>query len=203
MDQKYTASEREFLRLANFFKKQAQRLKEEHKLGEDYIQIVETCDKLEQQLHLHAESRAAILDAQEQLKSLVKDNAQCPKCGKSSHLKGLGTEKSPQGWVSNKYKCRKCNIEFVWNAPNNPWDMIGYVEQVVADLEKKMANQSPEVQQQNEQALAQMKANLATLKPVIEASRKSVLELEQKEQIMCDMVLKVNKHLMIEKIRMS
>ena len=206
MDHKFNNNEREFIRLSGFFKKLAEKWREENNvMGDDFIQLLETCDKLMEQLKIHAETRAIVLGSQEQLKRLVKDNASCPKCGKSTHLKLVGTDKSTQGWVSNKYKCRKCNIEFVWNAPNNPWDMIGYVEHIVAELEKKMETQpaDEETKKQNEQSLAQMKANLATLKPVIEASQKTIQELEEKEKVMAEMVLKVNKHLMIEKIKMT
>jgi hypothetical protein len=205
MDQKYTSDEREFIRLSAFFKKQAERWKEENKLGEEYTQLLETCDKLMEQLEIHAQNRAIVMDEHEQLKSLVKDNARCPKCAKNSHLKLIGTDKSEQGWVSNKYKCRRCNIEFVWNAPNNPWDMLSYVDHLVAGLENTMKVQQLDAEtiQQNEAALSQMKANVATLRPVIDASKQHLADLEQKEKIMSEMILKVNKHLMIEKIRMS
>jgi hypothetical protein len=205
MDQKFNASEREFIRLAGFFKKNAITLKEQGKMSEEYLHLLETCDKLLEQLNIHAENRTIILGQQEQLKELIKDNALCPKCGKNAHLKLVGTDKSPQGWVSNKYKCRRCNIEFVWNAPNNPWDMIGYVEHVLAELEKKMEGQGMDEStlSQNAEAMAPMKANLANLKPVIAASQQNLLDLEGKEKIMSEMILKVNKHLMIEKIRMS
>ncbi len=202
---KFTPDEKELIRLTSFFKKQSERLKEENKLGENYIQLLETCDKLIGQMHIHAGNREIIRAEQEQLKKLVKDNARCPKCGKNTNLKLAGTGTNQEGWISNKYKCRHCNIEFVWNAPNNPWDMIPYVERMVSELEKKAEaqNLSSTEQQINVEALIQMKANLAKLKPVIDASQINMTDLEEKEKIMAEMVTKVKKHLMIEKIRMS
>jgi hypothetical protein len=76
---------------------------------------------------------------------------------------------------------------------------------VLAELEKKMEGQGMDEStlSQNAEAMAPMKANLANLKPVIAASQQNLLDLEGKEKIMSEMILKVNKHLMIEKIRMS
>ena len=83
--------------------------------------------------------------------------------------------------------------------------MLSYVDHLVAGLENTMKVQQLDAEtiQQNEAALSQMKANVATLRPVIDASKQHLADLEQKEKIMSEMILKVNKHLMIEKIRMS
>lgn len=205
MEAKFTPDEKELIRLTAFFRKQAEQMKAENKLDEAYVQLLETCDKLIGQMHIHAGHRESIRQEQEELKKLVHDNARCPKCEKSSHLKAAGTDTSAEGWVSNKYKCRRCNIEFVWNAPNNLPDMIPYIERMVSQLEQKagMYNPGSAEQQFNEEALAQMKANLAKIKPVIDASRINLADLEEKEKMMADLVTKVKKQLLIEKIRMS
>ena len=205
MDHLYNADEKELIRLAAFFKKQGERLKEENKLSEEYILLLQTCATLLEQMELHAKSREQIMNEHEQLKKLMNDNARCPQCEKSTHLKLAGTNKSPQGWVSNKYRCRKCNIEFVWNSPNNPWDMMEYVQHMASILEKRMEEeeQEPSVREQNEQALVQMKASLEKLRPVIDSSRQNLADLAQREQVMSEMVMKVKKHLLIEKIKMS
>ncbi|HXC04097.1 MAG TPA: hypothetical protein VNZ86_05045, partial [Bacteroidia bacterium] len=155
MDKLLNAEENEVVRLTQFFKKQAERLKAENRLGEEYVQLLQTCDALIEQMYLHARNREEVLSQREQLKQLVKDNALCPKCGKNTHLKLAGTDKSIQGWVSNKYRCRRCNIEFVWNAPNNPWDMMAYVEHVIQELEQRIqaAREDDPAKKQNEEGL--------------------------------------------------
>jgi hypothetical protein len=198
-------NERELIKLVNFFKKRAEKLMLENKLDTDYNQLITTCDKLVEQLHIHARNREIILAEREQLKNLVKDNAQCPKCGKNTHLKLSGTDKSEEGWKSNKYKCRKCNIEFVWARPNNPWDMIPYVENFVAGLEQKVLDENVDVDSKllAMETVVQMKANLAKLKPVVEASDLDYSELEAREKEMAKMVHEFKNHLLIEKIRMD
>lgn len=201
MEEHYNADERELLKLVIFFKKQAERLQNE----ETYPHMIETCDKLVEQLNIHVKSREMVLASREQLKGLVKDNAYCPKCEKNANLKLVGTDISPQGWKNNKYRCRACNIEFVWNVPNNPWDMIPYVEAFIVELEKGLmdASQGDAAKAMNTEALAQMKENLEKIKPIVQASEQNMAELEVREKEMSDMVNKVKKHLMIEKIRLD
>jgi hypothetical protein len=204
MSQNFKPEEREVVKLVGFFKKRAEQLITENKLSDEYKQMIETCDKLVAQMELHAKNREIILAEREQLKNMVKDNAKCPKCDSNSNLKHIGTDKNEQGWKSNKYKCRKCNIEFVWNAPNNPWDMIPYVESFLVNLENKMNGQEDEsLKQSTQDVLNLMKANLDKLKPVVEASDQDMAELEAREAEMSEMVRKVKKHLLIEKIRME
>ncbi len=201
MDLQYNADERELLKLVQFFRKQADRLQNE----ESYPQMIATCDKLIEQLDIHVKSREQVLASNEQLKGLVKDNASCPQCEKNANLKLVGVDLSPQGWKNNKYRCRACNIEFVWNVPNNPWDMVPYVEAFIVELEKTImdAGTNEMVKGANAEALAQMKANLEKIKPIVQASEQNMAELEAREKEMSDMVNKVKKHLMIEKIRLD
>lgn len=205
MELQLKPEERELVKLVNYFKKRAEILIIENRLGDEYKQMLDTCDKLVDQLNVHAKNRSTVLAEREQLKGMVKDNAQCPKCSSNSNLKIIGTEQNDKGWKSNKYKCRKCNITFVWNTPNNPWDMIPYVEDFIMNLESKLNDERVDENTRipNMQALDQMKTNLAKLKPVVEASDLDLAEMEEREKLMADMVHKFKKHLMIEKIRME
>ncbi len=205
MSQELKQEEREVIKLIGFFKKKAEQWPAENEMPAEFKHLIETCDKLFEQINIHAESREIILAEREMLKKLVKDNAQCPRCNKNENLKLIGAEKNEKGWQSNKYKCRKCNITFVWNAPNNPWDMIPYVESVVAEIEKKSeAEGLDEASKQHYQAaIDQMKGNLAKLKPVVDNSAIDIANLELRDKEMADMVHKFKKHLMIEKIKME
>lgn len=120
-------------------------------------------------------------------------------------LKVIGFDTTPQGWKSNKYKCRRCNIAFVWNMPNNPWDMIPYVEKFIGDTESNMSPLDPSdpAREATAAGLEAMKANLVKLKPVVEASDLDLKDLEEREKQMSDMVHKFKKHLQIEKIRLE
>ncbi|MCE3229085.1 MAG: hypothetical protein K0S32_3636 [Bacteroidetes bacterium] len=205
MNPEFNQEERELIKLVGFFKKRAERMIEEKKVGEEYKQLIETCEKLVEQLHVHAKNREIVLGERQQLSNLVKDNARCPKCDSMDQLKMIGTDKNEQGWKSNKYKCRKCNIEFVWSAPNNPWDMIPYVENFIANLEKKLADEQPGelAVQETTRVIDQMKANVAKLKPVVEASDLDYAELEMRETEMANIIKQFKKTLMIEKIKME
>jgi hypothetical protein len=199
------ADEREVVKLVGFFKKKAEQLANENKLEHSYTALMETCDKFVDQIGLHAGSRKLIRDQQEQLNKLVKDNARCPNCEKSDMLKQVGVDTNEQGWKNNKYKCRRCNIEFVWNIPNNPYDMIAYVEYLSAKMEAEIreGKLSETAKLQTEMALEQMKGNLDRLKPVVDAVRNDIIALEEREREMSVLVEKFKKHLMIEKIRLD
>lgn len=201
MDQELKPEERELVKLVHYFKKRAEILIIENKLDDDYRQMLDTCDKLTEQLHAHAKNRQTVLAEREQLQSLVKDNAKCPSCSSNEMLKVIGVDTNEKGWKSNKYKCRRCNITFVWNTPNNPWDMIPYVEDFLANLQAKMTENNSE--DQVLPALEGMRANLSKLKPVVEASDLDFAELQARETQMAELVHKFKKHLMIEKIRME
>lgn len=204
MQQDLKPEEREVIKLVGFFKKRAVQLLEENKLPQEYKELIETADKLVEQINLHAKTRETILSERDQLNKLIRDNAQCPKCFSAEKLKMVGTDKSPEGWVSNKYKCRGCNVEFVWNAPNNPWDMIPYVEKVVDELRKK-TDSLPEGNTKTSTlaAIEQMEGNISKLKPIVEASNQDMADLEARDKEIEEVVKKFKKHLQIEKIRME
>jgi hypothetical protein len=204
MKTSFNQEERQLLKLMEFFKKRAEKL-EPSQSEVDYAQLIDTCNKMAEQLEIHAKNREIVLEEREKLKAMIKDNAKCPKCGKSDFLKKTGTETNEKGWQSNRYKCRKDNIEFTWNAPNNPWDMIPYAEQVISEMEKKIgAENVPEnVRDHTLATIAQMRANLERLKPVVEGCDKDFADLEFREKEMSEIVHKFKKQLMIEKIRIS
>jgi DNA-directed RNA polymerase subunit RPC12/RpoP len=205
MNTNFKANERELVKLATFFKKESRRLIEEGKLGEENAQVEEAVDKFIEHMNRHADARTFILDQREQLRSLVKDDAECPTCKKRDMIKVVGTEKSEQGWISNRYRCRRCNIEFTWNRPNNPWDMIQYIEAVMAMLKKKTENAalSELERQQILQSLPNMEANLGRLKPVIEAHDKEYNEWVARETEMEKLIHEFKNSLMIERIKLD
>jgi hypothetical protein len=205
MEQNLKPEERELVKLVQYFKKRAQILIAEDKLDDEYRQMMETCDKLIEQLNLHARNRGLILAEREQLENMIKDNARCPKCSSNEKLKLSGTDTNEEGWKSNKYKCRRCNIEFVWNAPNNPWHMIPYVEKFISNTEKKLSEQDKNDPnyEPTAQMIEGMKINLERLRPVVIASDTDMKELEEREIQMTELVQKMKKHLMIEKIKME
>lgn len=200
-----TADERELVKLVQYFKKRADVLLSDAEHADDYRQMLDTCDKLTEQLYLHAQNREDILQAREQLQGMIKDNAKCPKCNSNEMLKVIGFDTNSKGWKSNKYKCRRCNIAFVWNTPNNPWDMIPYVEQFIHDTEEKVNALDPSDPsiEATLAGLEGMKANLTKLKPVTESSDLDMKELKEREEQMADMVKKFKKHLLIEKIKLE
>lgn len=199
------AEERELIRLVNYFKRKVKVLTAENKLKEDYSEMIQTCEKFVDQIAVHASHRDAVIEDRERLKGLIKEQALCPRCAKNFNLKLIGTDKSPEGWKSNKYRCKKCNIEFVWNTPNNPWDMVPYVEKYISTLEEKLAKEEVDndTKEQNQQAIEQLKGNLAKLKPVVEASDLDLSEMENRDKEMSEIVRNFTKQLMIEKIRME
>ena len=203
MQQNLKPEEREVIKLVGFFKKKAEQLLNEGKLPDEYRQLVETSEKLVEQINLHANKREIILGERDQLQNLMRDNAACPKCTSAEKLKHTGTDKSEQGWISNKYKCRHCNIEFVWNAPNNPWHMIPYVEHFVAELRRKTEGATERDRQLVETAIKDMEGNMVKLKPIVEASDADMAELEMAEKEMAELVHRFKKHLMIEKIKIE
>ena len=204
MNKNFKSNERELVKVATFFKKQSKKLIDEGKLGEEHRKVEEAVDKFVEQMNHHADSRAFILDQREQLKKLVKDNAECPSCHSSAMLKIVGVEKNEKGWKSNRYKCRRCNIEFTWNRPNNPWDMISYIEDVMQMLRDKEDNeQNPAEKTALKIAVDNMQANLEKLKPVIDAHEEEFKALEKRDEEMERLIHEFKNSLLIEKIKMD
>ncbi|WP_276372317.1 hypothetical protein [Chryseolinea sp. H1M3-3] len=203
MNKNFNQKERDLVKLAGFFKKESIRLMNEGKLGEEHKGVQDAVDRFLEHLENHVNTRAFILEQRDYLNKLVKDNAQCPKCHTSDKLKVVGTEKNDKGWKSNRYRCRKCNIEFTWNMPNNPWHMIEYIQQILGDMQAKAENGSAEEKSQSIQAIASMQGNLDKLKPVIDAHEKDYQALQAREQEMERLLHEFKNSLMIEKIKMD
>lgn len=205
MNKNFKPNERELVKVATFFKKESKRLISEGKLGEEHKKVEQAVDRFLEQINSHANARAFILEQREALKKLVKDDAQCPTCSKKDMLKLVGTEKNEKGWKSNRYKCRRCNIEFTWNRPNNPWDMLAYINEVLAMMQarKDDATVSDEEKQQIVAAMASMEGNLGKLKPVIDAHNAEYDELQTRDLEMEKLIHEFKNSLLIEKIKMD
>jgi hypothetical protein len=200
MNNNFNQNERDVAKLAEFFKKESIRLMDAGRLSEDHKKVQEAVDHFLTHLNNHADMRASMLEQRQYLNKLVKDNAVCPKCGSSEKLKITGTDKNEKGWKSNRYKCRKCNIAFTWNMPNNPWHMIAYIEDMLERLAKdsSAAGASPD-----DHAMGNLRANLDKLKPVIEAHDKEYENLKTREAEMERLLHEFRNSLMIEKIKMD
>jgi hypothetical protein len=205
MNKNYKSNERELVKVATFFKKQSKKLIEEGKLGAEHAKVEESVDRFVEHMSAHADARAFILEQRESLKKLVKDEAQCPSCNKKDMLKLVGTEQNEKGWKSNRYKCRRCNIEFTWNRPNNPWDMISYIEELITVLKLKQANEATSAveKEQIDASLTSMEGNLQKLKPVIESHNAEYAALQTREEEMERLIHEFKNSLLIEKIKMD
>lgn len=205
MNQKLKPTERELIKLIKFFQKRADSLIQEGQLSTEHEQLGVACEKLTAQIYAHAQVREKITEKREKLKSIINDNAQCPKCAQKTHLKLTGTAKHEKGWKGNKYKCRRCNVEFAWNKPNNPWDMVLFLDTYMQDLNLTLAdgNAEPAVREQATQVLAQLQQSLDQLKPVLETSGQEYADLETAEVEMSKMVHEFRNYLLIEKIKLN
>jgi hypothetical protein len=205
MNKHFKNNERELVKVATFFKKHSKKLIDEGKLGEENKQVAQAVDRFVEEMEKHADARAFILEQREQLKKLVVDNAECPTCHKKDLLKLVGTEKNEKGWKSNRYKCRRCNIMFTWNRPNNPWDMIEFIDEVMKLMRTTFADESKseDEREQARIALESMQGNLDKLKPVIDAHNQEYNDLQSRETEMEKLIHEFKNSLLIEKIKMD
>lgn len=205
MNKNFKPNERELIKVVIFFKKQSKKLIAEGKLGAEHKIVEDAVDRFVDHMNNHADTRAFILDQRESLKKLVKDNPQCPQCHTNNMLKLFGNEKNEKGWKSNRYKCRKCNIAFTWNMPNNPWDMILYIEEVLLTMRTKLGDITIPVEEKEHAASAinSMQANLDKLKPVIDAHDQEFNLLQTSESEMEKLIHEFKNSLLIEKIKMD
>jgi hypothetical protein len=198
MNQNLKPNERELIKLITFFKKRAEKLISEEKLGEEHQQMLIACDTLVEKLLILANHRSTVIQERDQLKTIVKDNASCPNCGKNTHLKSSGVKTDENGWKFNKYICRRCNIEFVWNRPNNPWDLVSYMEKLLEQVELEgMDHDDPEAMKE------QIRDTIGKLKPVLESSDARYFEMQSNEGEMDRLIHQFKNHLLIEKIKMD
>jgi hypothetical protein len=205
MSQNLKDNERELIKQVNYFKKRAEKMLSEGKVDEDHRQLIESCEKLVDTVHLHAGKRSEVMEQRDALKGMIKDNAACPKCTKNMHLKLAGIDTADNGWKCNKYRCRKCNIEFVWAKPNNPWDLVPYLERMITNIEEKLQGEGIDDVQKGESAnmIEQVNLSLSKLKPIIEASDLDWQEMLAREADMDKIVNEFKMHLLIERIKMD
>jgi hypothetical protein len=205
MNKNFKSNERELVKVASFFKRQSRKLMDEGKLGEEHAKVGEAVDRFIEQMEVHADTRAQILEQRESLRKIVRDGALCPRCNTGDKLRHVGTEKNEKGWKSNRYRCRKCNIEFTWNRPNNPWDMISYIEEVIGMLNGKLSEPSVSEDEKEQIAagLQNMNDNLERLKPVIEAHDAEYNAIQARDTEMEQLIHEFRNSLLIERIRMD
>lgn len=205
MNQNLKDNEKELIKQVSYFKKRAEKMLSEGKVSEEHSQLIESCEKLVDTIRLHAAKRTEVQTQREALRGMLKENAECPKCNKSGHLKFVGIDTSDNGWKCNKYRCRKCNIEFVWAKPNNPWDLVPYLERMIGNMETKLQEENVEDTQKLEMhnMIEQVRVSLTKLKPVIEASDLDFTEMEARDQDMNKIVNEFKMHLQIERIKMD
>jgi hypothetical protein len=198
-------NERELIKLIKFFRKRADQLIQEGQLSEEHQQLGLACDKLTDQILHHARIREQVTEKREKLRQLIKDNATCPRCQQSNQLKRAGTARHEKGWQSNKYKCRRCNIEFVWGKPNNPWDMVTFLEQYIEEMDANVRNESlpEEIRRQSALVIEQLQHSLAQLKPVLAGSDQEMADLDTTEVEMSKMIHQFTNYLQIEKIKLN
>jgi transposase-like protein len=205
MNKHFKTNERELVKVASFFKRQSRKLIDEGKLGEENAKVGEAVDRFIEQMESHADIRAQILDQREALKKLVRDNAVCPRCNTGDKIKLVGTEKNSKGWKSNRYRCRKCNVDFTWNRPNNPWDMIKFIEEMIDMLVTKLSDPGvSELEKSHiETGLVNMRENLDKLKPVIEAHDAEYDAIQTRDAEMEQLIHEFKNSLLIERIKMD
>jgi hypothetical protein len=205
MNKHFKANERELVKVATFFKRKSKKLIDEGKLGEEHVKVSEAVDRFIEQMGQHADTRALILEQRESLRKIVKDNAVCPRCHTGDKLRFSGTDKNDKGWKSNRYRCRKCNIDFTWNRPNNPWDMIKYIEEMITILRLKLEDPTVADLEKDQigQGLINMEENLGRLKPVIEAHDSEYNAILSRDTEMEKLIHEFKNSLLIERIKMD
>lgn len=205
MNQQLNNRERELVKAANQFKKRAQRLIETGKLDEAHRTVAEACDRLLEQVYAHADNRALILQQHEHLKKTVHDNAKCPKCQSGAMLKFKSTDTNEKGWKMNRYRCRRCNLEFTWNRPNNPWDMLRFFEDLLSQLEVRTQSEAvdPETRTQTQEMKTHIEQSLANLRPVVEGADQNLRDIREKDREMEQMLHEFKNYLLIEMIKLD
>lgn len=205
MTPKYNADERELIKLIHFFKKQADKLVKEGKLDEDQNQVKDACEKLLVRLEEHVINREEVTEQREKLKTIVQDNAQCPQCNQNSHLKFISVDTHAKGWKCNRYRCRRCNIEFTWNRPNNPWDMIVFMENLIEDIKGMLLsqNESYTLEKESVEMMAQLEQTLSKIKPAVETVDKAFNEMKARDKEMSKLIHDFKNYLLIEKVKMN
>ncbi len=197
--------EREVIKLAKHFGKRAEKLIKLGKLSPEHQQVTESCARLAEQVLAHAAHREQVLEKREKLCKIVQDHATCPQCHKNAHLRLTGQVRHEKGWNSNKYKCRRCNIQFTWNRPNNPWDLLRFMADYVTELSNQVTNTElpPETRQQSQTVINQLVQNINQLEPVLTQSDEEFADLNLREEEMTRLLPNIKGYLQIEKIKLD
>ncbi|MFC6998776.1 hypothetical protein [Rufibacter roseus] len=205
MKQQLTENEREVIKLINFFKSRGERLAQEGALTQEHEDLNAACERLTEKIYNHAAFRQQVLEKHETLKGIIEDHAQCPTCSKADMLKKVGVATNERGWKMNRYKCRRCNIEFTWNRPNNPWDMIPFLEVCLQELDANMQSDALEgdLRERAQGARDHMAVSLEQLKAAIESADTEKGQMEEQDREMARMLHEFKKYLMIEKIKLE
>ncbi|AKQ44969.1 hypothetical protein TH63_03925 [Rufibacter radiotolerans] len=205
MNQHMTENEREVIKLINFFKKKGERLAEEGSLTQEHQDLNAACERLTEKIYNHADFRQQVLEKHETLKGIIEDSAQCPSCGKVDKLKKVGVATNELGWKSNRYKCRRCNIEFTWNRPNNPWDMIPFLEICLQELDTNLgsAEMEGDLRERAQGARDHMSVSLEQLRAAIASADEEKARMEEQDREMSRMLHEFKKYLLIEKIKLE
>lgn len=205
MNRNLKPNERELIKVAAFFKKHSRKLMDGGRLGAEYQSVGESVDRFVSEMEYHADMRAAVLENRQKLSKLIKDNAECPRCHSSDKLKHAGTEKNAKGWTSNKYRCRKCNITFTWNRPNNPWDMIGFLTEFldVMRLKRNVPGVTESEISSADATIETMQGNLDALQQAISEHDKEYQAIMERDAEMEKLIHEFKNTLLIEKIKMD
>lgn len=202
--EKLKENERELIKLVNFFSRRAQKLMNEGKLGAEHSEVSRACEHLITQLNAHAVLREQVLLRRDELKSVVKDDAACPKCNSNNFLKKVDIDLHEKGWKCNRYRCRRCNIEFTWNRPNNPWDMVSYMRELIVLMEINIHDElNEDLRVNSEQMLVQTQESLGKLQDIITTCDKEYEEMLTRDAEMDKMIKEFKKYLLIEKAKME
>lgn len=204
MNKNFKSNERELINVVNYFKRKSRQMIASGTIDEQHRGIEETVDRFVEQMNLHADQRAAILEQRKALEKIVKDDASCPKCHSKDMIKLVGTEKNESGWKSNRYKCRKCNIRFTWNTPNNPWDLLEYIQEKMIQIGEKLSTTASEEEKNLlADSLDNAKAQLERIRPVISAHDTEYQEMTSRDEEMEKLIHEFRNSLLIEKIKMD
>jgi hypothetical protein len=197
-------NEKELVKLVNFFSRQSKKLMNEGKLSPEHEQVAIACENLIKQMNANAAIRSEVLQRREELKAIVKDEPVCSQCNSNANLKYISVVVNEKGWKCNKYKCRRCNIEFIWNRPNNPWDMLSFMRELVKLFEDSIQEETnEELKKNSELMLVQTQENLAKLESIIHACDKEYEEMKVREEEMDAMIKDFRRHLLIAKAKME
>lgn len=197
-------SERELVRLANYFSKNAQLQNLEENFGEEHAKLVDSCHQIVSALNKHAEYRATVLAQRDALAKAIKDNADCPQCNQNTQLKLVGVDNS-MDMSCNRYKCRRCNISFTWNRPNNPWDFVKFIDGLQVQIVEQLQEDSlPEEEVQlYQQTIQDLGFQRNKLQESIAQVDENYSVMQQKEAEMSALVQSFSKYLKITKIQME